>query len=67
MRRQKKNEKLCCRLFQYLLGGGIADDVDREEIRAKFAEERKVDDDLAVDINGSKVKLDEVRLPTPWR
>ena len=68
MRRHKKNEKLCCQLFQYLLGGGIADDVDREELRAKFAEQRKVgvDGDLAVDLTGSQVKLGEVRLPTPW-
>lgn len=66
MRRHKKNEELCCRLFQYLLGRGIVDDLDREELREKFAEQRRIDDDLAVDLNGNKVKLDDVRLPTPW-
>ena len=67
MRRHKKNEELCCRLFQYLLGGGIADDVDREELREKFAEQRMIDDGRAVDLTGRKVKPDAVRLPTPWR
>ncbi|MCY3731452.1 MAG: hypothetical protein OXF98_08930, partial [Rhodospirillaceae bacterium] len=67
MRRQRRNEALCCRLFQYLLGGGIPDDVDREELRADFANERRVDEDRAVDLNGATVELDKVRLPAPWR
>lgn len=69
MRRHKRNEELCCRLFQYLLGGGLPDDFDREELRGKFASERRVgvDDDRAVDLKGKTVKLDNVRLPTPWR
>lgn len=67
MRRHKRNEALCCRLFQYLLGGGISDDVDREQLRVDFAYERRVDDEQAIDLNGKQVKLDDVRLPTPWR
>lgn len=67
MRRQKRHEELCCLLFQYLLGGGIADDVGREELREKFAKERLVDDAHAVDLNGDTVDLDKVRLPAPWR
>ena len=67
MRRQRRNEALCCRLFQYLLGGGIPDDVDREELRADFANERRVDEDRAIDLNGATVELDKVRLPAPWR
>lgn len=67
MRRRKGNEALCCRLFLYLLGGGIADDVDREQLRADFALERRVDDDRAIDLEGSRVRLDEVRLPHPWQ
>ena len=67
MRRHRRNEMLCCRLFQYLLGGGIPDDVDREELRVDFANERRVDDAHAVDLNGVTVELDKVRLPTPWR
>lgn len=67
MRRYKKNERLCCRLFQYLLGGGISDDIDREALRCDFAEQRSIDDELAVDLEGNKVKPDKVRLPSPWR
>ena len=67
MRRYKRNEELCCRLFQYLLGGGIPDDVDREELRKAFAEERVITKELAIDLKGEEVHPDNVRLPTPWR
>lgn len=69
MRRYKKNEDLCCRLFQYLLGGGLEDDFDREELRRDFAAERQTDqeEDLAIDLEGNRVKTDKVRLPNPWR
>ena len=67
MRRKKRNEALCCRLFQYLLGGGISDDTDRERLREDFVNERRVDDDHAVNLEGNTVKLEDVRLPTPWR
>ena len=69
MRRHKKNEELCCRLFQYLLGGGLEDDVDREQLREDFAVQRRIDeeDDVAIDLNGNSVPSDEVRLPNPWR
>ena len=67
MRRHKRNQELCCRLLQYLLGGGIPDDVDREELRGDFANERRVDEDHAVDLDGDTVELDKVRLPVPWR
>ena len=69
MRRYKKSEKLCCRLFQYLLGGGIEDDFDREQLRVNFAAQRRSDpeDDMAIDLNGNRVEMDMVRLPNPWR
>ena len=69
MRRQKRNESLCCRLFQYLLGGGLEDDVDRERLREGFAAERRLDpeSDLAIDLEGNSVPTAEVRLPNPWR
>ena len=69
MRRHKKNEDLCCRLFQYLLGGGLEDDFDREELRRDFAAERQIDQerDLAIDLEGNSVQTAEVRLPNPWR
>ena len=69
MRRHKKNRDLCCRLFQYLLGGGIEDDFDREELREAFAIERQIDRvrGLAIDLEGNSVPTAEVRLPNPWR
>ena len=69
MRRQKKNEELCCRLFQYLLGGGIVDDFDREKLRDEFAAERRPDPerDLAINLDGKSVPTAEILLPNPWR
>ena len=69
MRRRKKSRDLCCRLFQYLLGGGIKDDHDREKLREDFAEERQIDRErgLAIDLEGNPVPMAEVRLPNPWR
>lgn len=69
MRRQRKNEDLCCRLFQYLLGGGLEDDIDRETLREHFASQREIDREsgLAIDIEGKQVQTGDVRLPNPWR
>ena len=69
MRRHKKDEELCCRMFEYLLGGGITDDGDREKLRAAFALARQIDPDnkLAVNLEGRNVNRCDVRLPNPWR
>lgn len=69
MRRQKKNEDLCSRLFQYLLGGGLEDDVEREQLREDFALQRRIDPerDLAIDLENNSVASVQVRLPNPWR
>ena len=69
MRRYKKNEELCCRLFQYFLGGGLEDDFDRDKLREDFAAERQIDRErgLAIDLEGNSVPTMEVRLPNPWR
>ena len=69
MRRYKKYSELCCRLFQYLLGGGIEDDFDREKLRVDFAQARRPDPEVdeAIDLQGRSVNVDEVRLPNPWR
>ena len=67
MRRHKKNEELCCRMFQYLLGGGLPDDVEREALRHEFVDQRRVDDDHAISLQGRTVGLDKVKLPNPWR
>ena len=66
-RRHRRNEELCCRMFQYLLGGGLPDGVDPEELRHRFVDERRVDDNHAVDLQGDTVGLDKIKLPNPWR
>ena len=66
-RRHRRNEELCCRMFQYLLGGGLPDGVDPEELRHGFVDERRVDDSHAVDLQGDTVGLDKIKLPNPWR
>ena len=67
MRRKKENQFLCTRLFRYLLGGGIADDEEREDLRKKFVEARRIDDNVAVNMDGKSVSENEVQLPSPWR
>lgn len=69
MRRHKKYEELCCRLFEYLLGGGIADDVDRAQLTDDFASAREIDpeNEMAIDLEGNTVDKAKVRLPNPWR
>ena len=69
MRRHKTNEVLCCRLFQYLLGGGIKDDNDRKNLRKNFAAARQIDQegDQAIDLEGNSIPTAEVQLPHPWR
>ena len=69
MRRHKRNELLCSRLFQYLLGGGIEDDFDRETLRKDFSAQRQIDQErgLAIDLKGETVPTCKVRLPNPWR
>ena len=69
MRRQKAYQTLCNRLFFYLLGGGIPDDNEREQLRMEFARARQIDADnkISIDLKGNQVKTDEIQLPKPWR
>ncbi len=69
MRKQKKYQELCQRLFSYLLGDGESDDDVREELRTDFAKARQIDaeEEISIDLEGNRVKTDEVRLPNPWR
>ena len=68
MRRKKDNQNLCTELFRYLLGGGIADDEQREELRKAFARARRVgDDEKAMNLDGRVVEEDKIQLPSPWR
>ena len=67
MRRQIRHERLCSRLFQYLLGDDKLDEKMEEKLRSDFAQERKVDDKQAFDSDGKIVEIGNVRLPSPWR
>ena len=72
MLRHAESQRLCIRLLVYLLGGGIADDEEREALRAAFAEFRRIGDDergheMAVDANGVPSPVEDVKLPQPWR
>ena len=67
MRRKKENRTLCSRLFCYLLGGGITDDKEREDLRNDFADARRIRDNEAVNIDGKLINKDKVQLPNPWR
>ena len=64
----KSNTKLCARILIYLLGGGLADDEDREILRQAFANSRMVDFDneKSMNLTGKSVKSDSVKLPAPW-
>lgn len=67
MRRHKAYQELCVNLLVYLLGGGIPDDDEREELRSKFADARRTgDDDEALNLNGDKVSMEKVQLPHLW-
>jgi len=66
MRRHKSSQQLCSRMFVYLLGGGIEDDLERAELRNDFAEARRIDDETAIDLQGKSVPIESVRLPSPW-
>ena len=66
MRRHRKHEALCSGLFQYLLGGGYTEEDDRDDLRDRFAAERRVDQDKAVDLVGEHVPHEAVRLPRRW-
>ena len=67
MRRQKAYQTLCTNLFCYLLGGGIGDDDDRAALQSEFANARCIDDDVSVNMDGDRVPLNKVLLPSPWR
>lgn len=67
MRRKKENRTLCSRLFCYLLGGGITDDKEREDLRSDFADARRIRDNEAVNMDGKLINKDKVQLPNPWR
>ena len=67
MRRQKKYQDLCTRLFCYLLGGGMADDEERDQLSSEFAEARRIGDDESVNMEGNRILVKKNLLPNPWR
>ncbi len=71
MRRKKENQDLCSEMFQYLLGGGFEDTGEREDLRTKFFNARRLglsdeEEDQAIDISGNLVKREDFHLPHPW-
>ena len=69
MRRYERLGDLHCRLFRYLLHGGIDDGLSREELRQRSAAERRIDQDkgVAINLDVKRVPVEEVRLPNSWR
>ena len=67
MRKKKEDRDLCSRLFRYLLGGGITDDEEREDLRKKFAQARRTSEDKAINMDGETISENEIQLPSPWR
>lgn len=71
VRRQKSYEFICSRIFVHILGGGLADEQDREALRKEFFEARQgsTDSDIPVaySMTGKLVSYDRFSLPRPWR
>ena len=68
MRRRISDQKLVTRLFLHLLDGGTPDEEVRERLRMDFATARIVtaDADEAIDLAGTVVGMDKIKLPHPW-
>ena len=77
--RKSKVFPLCVQMFTYLLGRGLSDEEEREELRENFFKSRKTtpeesvgegkDADLkgkAIDLEGKSVTFDKFSLPNPW-
>ena len=71
IRRQKASQRLCERMFFYLLGGGIEEKSDRETLRSDFFEARQGSTESgelkAYDMSGALVEKDNFYLPHPWQ
>lgn len=72
IRRQKRYEDLCTEMLIYLLGGGSAENGERQEqLRDDFFEARRgttdSDEEMAWSLSGHLKTKDEFRLPDPWR
>lgn len=67
MRRNRRYQDLCYRLFRYLLGGGIEEESEREDLTEEFTSARQYGEDKAYDRDGNIVSPEKVKLPNPWR
>ena len=71
IRRHKRYESICSQMFIHLLGNGLADPEEREELRKNFFEARQVSTGSAVekayDMSGKLVRYSKFSLPRPWR
>ncbi len=72
VRRQKRYEDLCVEMLIYLLGGGFAQDEERQErLRDAFFEARRGATDsgepMAWSLSGHLKTKDDFKLPDPWR
>ena len=66
MRRQKRYQSLCSRLFVHLLGGGTPEE-SRTGLEQEFREARKLEEDIYVGLDGKHVKrVEDIKLPQPW-
>ena len=71
MRRHEKHKKLAAKMFMYLLGGGIKEDADQEQLRKEVFESRRNSPEgespaTAVDYDGQYVEEDSFQLPSTW-
>lgn len=66
MRRDKKSQELCKRMFVYLLHG--MNDVEREKLKKDFVKARAVTDETGWSLNDSNqpVSLNKIKLPNSW-
>lgn len=54
---------LAARLLQYIVGGGLPSDDEREKLRAALAEARRTEDEKARDFDGKEVPITAIKLP----
>lgn len=66
MRRKVEYQRLCFRLFRYLLGGKIEYETDRIDLTRRFAKARATGEDSAYNYDGTVVSHEYVKLPDPW-
>lgn len=54
---------LASRLLQYVVGGGLPSDEERERLRSELANARRTEDEKARDFDGKEVPITAIKLP----